>query len=111
MEHTSVSKTEPRTYVDGGINWNWYLQGLFNDAEKTVTILFVNRWHKYDDDCHPQVDHPRADYEVLREGEEIYGVVRIHSHDGPSTDYKVLNPKTQSHHYRDYSMVVMERSR
>jgi len=98
---------EIRTYLSGGINWNWYLQGLFDDANQTVTILFCDRFHKYDQPQHPLVDNPRADYEIVKDQNGV-AEVKIISHDVNTIPYRVLNPKLHSWQYRDFTHMVLE---
>lgn len=49
-----VQATERRTYAQYGINWIHYLCGDFNDVERTVTIKWEDRFHKYDNPKHPE---------------------------------------------------------
>jgi len=105
---TRHSEPQLRTYLDGGINWNWYLQGQFNDANKTVTILYYERFHKYEQGKHPLVDFPRADVRLLEDANrDVYGV-RVTFHDTiADTDYLVLNP-ANIFSYKDFSQMVLE---
>lgn len=91
-----------RTLVDGGINWNWYLQGEFDDTLKTVTILFHQRWHKYDDPRHPLAAGTFRIIEKDGDLNRIADKVRV-----GNTYYTVTNP-ANIFDYRDMSQLVLE---
>lgn len=45
-----------RTLASGGINWTWYLRGDFNEDDKTVRVIYHNRWHDSREYPHPKSD-------------------------------------------------------
>lgn len=93
-----------RTILDGGINWNWYLQGDFNAGDKTVHIYFYERWHKYEyrGSGHPANAEYVPGFKILEtEAREVYGV-RL-----DETEYLVTNP-AYIFSYRDMTYYVSE---
>lgn len=76
------------TTLDGGINWNWYLQADYDDEAKTAHIYFYQRWHKYEDrgSAHPQVNS--KDRPEILEGPDraVYGIRKN------KIEYLVTNP-------------------
>jgi len=98
-----VAKT--RVIGDGGINWDWYLCGDFDDEEKTVHIYYHDRWHKYEnqgDSNHPANAEWTTRMTLLEDGKrEVYGV-RLEQ-----TEYLVTNPG-YVFGYKDMSKFVPE---
>lgn len=92
-----------KTFCDGGINWNWYLCGDFNDDTKTVHVFYYDRWHKYEDrgSRHPKHEAGRIG---LIEGE---GRILIKITLDWKTEYTVTNPQ-QIFNYRDMTHYVSE---
>lgn len=88
-----------RTFISGGINWDWYLCGDFNAADKTVHVYFYDRWHRYDD----RGSKAPKSYEVVQgfavledDKREAFGI-RV---DG--VEYLITNPG-YVFGYRDFS--------
>ena len=93
-----------RTLANPGINWMWYVQGDFNEEEKTVHIFFHERWHKYDDAKHPKCeDRPR--FPRIRFTEAEGRIATSLFVDG--IDYKITNPK-YIFDYKDFSHNELE---
>jgi hypothetical protein len=92
-----------RTIGMGGINWNWYVCGNFNETEKTVHVYYHDRWHKYE---HRGSGHPKGAEWVfctMLEGDkrELYGI-KI-----GEIEYLVTNPACVFS-YKDMSVYVSE---
>ena len=90
-----------RTYISGGINWNHYLQGRFDDESKTVHILFYDRWHKYDQPRHPV--YQEGPMEVMEDGKRVVYGIKV-----AGVEYLVTNPTDVYTGYRDFSELVLE---
>jgi len=88
------------TYCSGGINWNWYLQGEFDDINKTVHVFFYDRWHKYDTPKHPRAMPSFLDLMETKE-RELYGI-KVNG-----IEYLVTNP-AYVFSYSDMSHLEME---
>lgn len=89
-----------KTYISGGINWNWYLQGEFDDDAKLVHIYFISRWHKYDNPRHPK--HDNLGYEVMEDKDRnLYGI-KVNG-----VEYLVTNP-SWVFGYNDMSHLILE---
>lgn len=94
-----------RTIGDGGINWNWYLCGDFNEIEKTVYVYYYDRWHKYED---RGSKHPRAEWlktgrlDVIESDGRIAVAISLEN-----VKYTITNPK-YVFDYRDFSVYVSE---
>jgi len=100
-----VSAPVTRTILDGGINWNWYLNATFDEANQLVTIHFYGRFHKYDDARHPKAEALRADRMWIIEApgaERIAASVMLER-----VEYTVTNP-AYVFSYRDASRLEME---
>lgn len=92
-----------RTLISGGINWNWYLQADFNEADKTCHILFYERWHKFDNPRHPVHERTTEGWDLMEESgsRRVYGL-RI-----GKAEYLVTNPG-HIFDYRDMAYLVLE---
>jgi hypothetical protein len=94
-----------RTIGDGGINWNWYLCGDFNEEERTVHVYYYDRWHKYED---RGSKHPRAEWtqtggiEMMEDAKRVLYGVRV-----GVVEYLVTNPK-YVFDYHDFAHYVPE---
>jgi len=94
-----------RTFIDGGINWNWYLQGKFNEENKTVHVLFYGRWHKYETPKHPLWERCNGFWMTEATVDGVQRVlIAIHAN---GIEYKVSNPQ-YVFKYRDLSHLVLE---
>lgn len=96
-----------RTLISGGINWNWYLQADFNEADKTCHIYFYDRWHKYDDPRHPVWERSTGiagvGWEIMEEqGSRLVYGLRI-----GKVEYLVTNPQNVFS-YRDMTHCQLE---
>lgn len=89
-----------RVIGDGGINWNWYLAGDFNEEEKTVHIYYHERWHKYEHrgSSHPANAEWRVRMKLMEDKDRVVYGVKL---DG--VEYLVLNPQ-HVFSYRDMSV-------
>jgi hypothetical protein len=91
-----------KTLMDGGINWNWYLQAEFNEVEQTCHIYFNERWHKFDNPKHPKVTDYNANLSLMHDTNKVVYGVRMFN-----KEYLVTNPKPE-HEYQDFSKLVLE---
>jgi hypothetical protein len=91
-----------RTLISGGINWDWYLQGDFNEAERTVHILFHDRWHRYENRGSGHPVHERTSFEILEDRQRIAYGVKV-----GGVEYLVTNP-AQVFSYADMTNYVAE---
>lgn len=98
-----------RTLTDGGINWNWYLCGDFNDKDMTVHIFYHDRWHKYEDrgSKHPVAES--VSYQIVESPDanlnRVATAVRVPRYG--SAEYRVTNP-ANIFSYRDMTHYVSE---
>jgi len=91
-----------KTICDGGINWNWYLCGNFNELDKTVHVHYYERWHKYENrgSNHPKSEH--ANMTLLEDDKRILYGIRL-----DTIEYLVTNPACVFD-YKDFSVYVAE---
>ncbi len=78
-----------RTLGDTGINWNWYLSADFNKEEKTAQIIFHDRWHKWEDNNHPEAEWLNGwrPFELLEDKNRIVYGIKLEG-----IEYLVTNP-------------------
>lgn len=76
-----------RTICDGGINWNWYLCGDFNEDTKTVHVFYYQRWHKYENRGSKHPRHENTSIRLIENSKRILESINL---DG--VIYTVSNP-------------------
>lgn len=89
------------TLANNGINWIWYLVVDLNEADKTASIVFYGRYHKYDQPKHPKVTD-RRQHGFVEDMKRVVTAVVI-----DLVVYTVTNPQ-YIFNYTDASQVVLE---
>lgn len=93
-----------KTFALGGINWCWYLQGMFNEEDKTVHVLFHTRWHLDRDVKHPKTTPGTTYCQTIEDGTPQRNLIEVKVGD---VVYTVANPKN-TFAYNDFTHLEHE---